>query len=111
MAKKRSSSSKSGAAKRRKGPGGQQPKRFPLQQIHELLKSKFPSGVVKPEAAVFLTAILEYLSVEFLELSANVARSRERDGDKLTVTLQDTLSAIKSDPEITELLEKVKKKG
>ncbi|GFT37511.1 histone H2A [Nephila pilipes] len=110
MAKGRKrSSSNGGTTTKRRSSLTQQAKRFPLQKIHELLKSKFPRGTVKPEAAVFLTAILEYLSVEFLELSANVARSRKTDQGPLTVTLQDTMHAIKSDPEIMELLEKVKK--
>ncbi|KAF8764115.1 uncharacterized protein LOC129973050 [Argiope bruennichi] len=85
-----------------------QTKRFPLQKIQDMLTRKF-SGTVKPEAAVFLTAILEYLSVEILELSANVARNRSNNPTAaLKLTLGDTLEAIESDPEIKELIVKVK---
>ncbi|GIY72744.1 histone H2A [Caerostris extrusa] len=109
FSKKRSPSGKPGSTpKRQKESEIRQTKRFPLQKIHELMQRKF-NGTVKPEASVFLTAILEYLSVEILELSANVARGHNTNNGTIKLALEDTLEAIESDSEIRQLLDKVRK--
>ncbi|GBN56970.1 hypothetical protein AVEN_97456-1 [Araneus ventricosus] len=85
-------------------------KRFPIQDIHKLLETKFPGGTVKAEGAVYLTGILEYLAAEILELSVNVARDRTNGRSTgLKVTLEDMLQAIESDENIKELIDKVRK--
>jgi len=53
-------------------------------------------------AAIFLAAVLEYLSAEILELSGNVAR----DNKKGTISTKHVLLAISKDPEIKFLLYK-----
>ncbi|GIY54249.1 histone H2A [Caerostris darwini] len=111
--RKRSASSKSGPSAKRVTPSTRssamhREKRFPMDKIHELLERKFPSGNVKAEAAVFLTAVLEYLAIEILELSTNVARSRSGGKDGVKVTLQDMLQAIEADAETKELIDKVR---
>ncbi|XP_055943503.1 histone H2A-like [Argiope bruennichi] len=86
-----------------------QTKRFPVQQIHELLETKFPGGTVKAEAAVYLTGVLEYVAAEILELSANAARTRcSGKSGQFKVALEDMISAIDSDIEIKELTDKVR---
>ncbi|GBM30351.1 hypothetical protein AVEN_21470-1 [Araneus ventricosus] len=84
--------------------------RFPVQMIHDMLVRKFTSGTVKKEAAVMLTAVLEYLSAEILELSVNVARNRSNSQTgALKVTLGDTMEAIETDPEMKELIARARK--
>ncbi|GBM36337.1 hypothetical protein AVEN_212892-1 [Araneus ventricosus] len=86
-------------------------KRFPVQMIHDvLLVRKFTSGTVKKEAAVFLTAVMEYLSCEILELTANVARNRSNSQDEALKVIQaGILEAVETDHEMKELIVRVKK--
>ncbi|GBM15963.1 hypothetical protein AVEN_108563-1 [Araneus ventricosus] len=56
-------------------------KPFSVQMIRDMLVRKFTSGTVKKEAAVFSTAVLEYVSAEILELLVNVARNRSNHRD------------------------------
>ncbi|CAL1276565.1 unnamed protein product, partial [Larinioides sclopetarius] len=117
MAKRKASSSPDSKAEKAKKPEKKEPKsaagnskapdehgnRFPVQMIHDMLTKKFASGTVKKEAAVMLTAVLEYLSTEILEMSANVARNRSNgQAEVLKVTQADVLEAIETDQEMKE---------
>ena len=56
--------------------------------------------IVEDEAAVYLSAVLEYMSAELLELSGNAAR----DNEKERITPPHLQLAVVHDPELRELL-------
>ncbi len=45
--------------------------------LHALEKKEY-AEIIEDEAAVYLAAVLEYISAELLEVSGNVARDRKR---------------------------------
>ena len=87
--------------------------RFPIRSIRGILQQYLPRGTVKLEAAILLAYVLEYLSVEMLEQSANAASSRigpfrMDDEEPIEVKEEDFSTAVRRNPEIRELLNKVK---
>ncbi|GBO44850.1 hypothetical protein AVEN_21891-1 [Araneus ventricosus] len=65
-------------------------------------------GTVKKEAAVFSTAVLEYVSAEILELLVNVARNRSNSqAGALKVTLADIMETIETDHEMKDLIARI----
>ncbi|GBN04058.1 hypothetical protein AVEN_100652-1 [Araneus ventricosus] len=49
---------------------------FPVARIKTMLKAKNFASRISDTGAVFLTAVLEYLTAEILELSLNVANGQ-----------------------------------
>ncbi|GFY44298.1 histone H2A [Trichonephila inaurata madagascariensis] len=49
--------------------------RFPVARIRAMLKAKSFAQRVSDTGAVFLTAVLQYLAAEILEVSLNAART------------------------------------
>ncbi|GBN89685.1 hypothetical protein AVEN_104938-1 [Araneus ventricosus] len=83
----------------------------------QLLKTAFPQGRVYPSVPLFLSAVLEYLAVEMLELASNKAHDRKiarasRSGESRSyrITLEDLLHGIYSDDELKILVDTVFKK-
>ncbi|XP_054720642.1 histone H2A-beta, sperm-like [Uloborus diversus] len=104
----RTSSSKSPASKRQRLSSRRPDVSFPIGEVHQLLESKFTSGRVRSEAAVFLTAIIEYVAAELLELAINHARSRTGSTKKATqLTPEDIDYVIAQDPALKELFERI----
>lgn len=76
---------------------------FPIAKVEKLIrentKQKLSSGV-----SVFMTAVIEYLCAEILELSGNVSR----DLRTIRITPRNIFFAVDTDDELSKLLEKLK---
>lgn len=83
---------------------------IPTRTLHQILEQHSPSGVVEGEAALFLSAVLEYLTAEVLECTVNAARTRiglECD-NTVQVKVEDMETAIGNNPELNQLMDKVR---
>src|SRR5205814_1825477 len=76
---------------------------FPVERCKKIM---YKSGAkrIGRSAAVYLAAVLEYLSLEILELSGNSARER----GKSTIKTRDLFLVVANDPELRELLHHLK---
>lgn len=84
---------------------------FSTRDIHEILQQYSLTGVVEAEAALLLSTVLEYLTAEIMEGTANAARTRiglERD-EMVIVKVEDMQTAIANNPELKDLVDKVRK--
>lgn len=73
---------------------------FPVGRIKNLLKDNEYNLEVGVGAAVYLAAVLEYLSAELTELSGNVAR----DDRKMRILPRHIEKAVREDEELTGML-------
>lgn len=77
---------------------------FPVDKILKRLRiGKRAKRMVKPEAAVFVAAVIEYLCVEVLELSGDVAHQAKR----LRITPRHLQLAIRTDEELNVVFKDV----
>lgn len=73
---------------------------FKICTTHSLIKKYITNdNSVFEDATVFLTAVLEYIALEILELSGNHAR----DNKKIQITPRDIFVIIKNDVELKQL--------
>ncbi|XP_068601248.1 histone H2A.J-like [Brachionichthys hirsutus] len=73
---------------------------FPVGRIHRLLKRGNYAERVGNGAAVYLSAVLEYLCAEILELSGNASR----DNKKQRIAPRHILLAVRNDEELNRML-------
>lgn len=81
---------------------------FPVKAIHEYMESNLPGKTVDPQAAIFLTGVIEYLAAEIMELTINCRRSKSKGKASARVTAEDVDEAIESDPDLMLLMERVR---
>ncbi|XP_010195746.2 histone H2A-beta, sperm-like [Colius striatus] len=73
---------------------------FPVGRVYRLLKKGNYADRIGPGAAIYLAAVLEYLSAEILELSGNAARENK----KAKITPRHIQLAVRNDDELNSLL-------
>ncbi|KAM8853356.1 histone H2A-like [Synchiropus picturatus] len=73
---------------------------FPVGRIHRLLRRGGYADRVGNGAAVYLSAILEYLCAEILELAGNASH----DNKKHRIAPRHILLAVRNDEELNKLL-------
>ena len=75
---------------------------FSIPRVENIIRDNF-NGRVSETAAIYLTAILEYISSELLELSGNAAR----DNKKIIIQPKHLMMAIENDIELKYLAKAV----
>eukprot|EP00403_Amphidinium_massartii_P032012 CAMPEP_0178437800 /NCGR_PEP_ID=MMETSP0689_2-20121128/35208_1 /TAXON_ID=160604 /ORGANISM="Amphidinium massartii, Strain CS-259" /LENGTH=226 /DNA_ID=CAMNT_0020060071 /DNA_START=86 /DNA_END=766 /DNA_ORIENTATION=+ len=83
-----------------KGKSGRAGLEFPVARIHRYLKKYLPiNGIVGAHSAVFVTAVLEYLVAEILEVCSNLP------GKKFSrITPRHLMMGIKTDTELNTVV-------
>ncbi|GIY33762.1 histone H2A.2 [Caerostris darwini] len=75
---------------------------FPVARIRAMLRAKNFAHRISDTGAVFLTAVLQYLTTEVLELSLNIARQNQ--GSRIYP--EHIEKALKNDKELMPLFRK-----
>jgi histone H2A len=76
---------------------------FPVGRLHRYLKEGRYGDRVGQGAPVFMAAVLEYLTVEVLELAGNAAR----DNKKTRISPRHIMLAVRNDEELNVLLSNI----
>jgi histone H2A len=71
---------------------------FPVGRIHRQLKRKF-NGPITETSSVYLTGVLEYLTREVLDASANITRLQKRK----RITSRSIYLGLQADKDLKEL--------
>ncbi|VDP95970.1 unnamed protein product [Trichobilharzia regenti] len=99
----RGKGAKSSAKNAKKSRSTRSGLQFPVGRVHRLLRHGNYAERVGAGAPVYLTAVLEYLTAEVLELAGNAAR----DNKKTRIVPRHLQLAIRNDEELNTLLGKV----
>ena len=76
---------------------------FPVSRVYRYLRRGRYANRISSGASVYLTAVLEYLSAEILELAGNAAR----DNKRMNIIPRHIQLAVRNDDELDELLSHV----
>ncbi|NWR71366.1 H2A protein, partial [Centropus unirufus] len=76
---------------------------FSVGRVYRLLRNGNYANRVSPGAAVYLAAVLEYLSAEIIELAGNAAQENR----KARITPRHIQLAVRSDEELNKLCSSV----
>lgn len=80
---------------------------FPVGRVSNIIRKHMTSERLTNTAPVYLSAVLEYITAEILELAGNGAR----DMKKIRINTRHILLAIKNDYELNKLFSKVTLSG
>lgn len=72
---------------------------FPISRIGRSLKIKSKMKRCGESSAIYLAAVLEYVTAEIMELGGNICR----DSKRKRLTPEDISMAIRGDPELAKL--------
>ncbi|XP_054044175.1 histone H2A-beta, sperm-like [Rissa tridactyla] len=72
---------------------------FPVGRVHRLLRMGNYADRISPGAAIYLAAVLEYLSAEMLELAGNAAQENK----KTRILPRHIQLAVRNDDELNKL--------
>ncbi|NWI71363.1 H2AL protein, partial [Todus mexicanus] len=72
---------------------------FPVGRVYRFLKRGNYAERIGPGAAIYLAAVLEYLTAEILELAGNAARENK----KTRIVPRHIQLAVRSDDELNKL--------
>ncbi|XP_009932869.1 uncharacterized protein LOC104329445 [Opisthocomus hoazin] len=100
--KKQAVASKSGAAPK-KTKSAKAGLTFSVGRVYRLLKRGNYTDRISPGAAIYLTAVLEYLSAEILELAGNAARENK----KARIVPRHIQLAVRNDDELNKVFSRV----
>ncbi|NXN56824.1 H2A2B protein, partial [Rynchops niger] len=73
---------------------------FPVSRVYRLLRMGSYADRISPGAAIYLAAVLEYLSAEILELAGNAAQENK----KTRILPRHIQLAVRNDDELNKLL-------
>ncbi|XP_074757235.1 histone H2A-like [Athene noctua] len=76
---------------------------FPVGRVHRLLRRGNYASRIGPGAAIFLAAVLEYLTAEVLELAGNAAQENK----KARILPRHIQLAVRNDEELNKLFSSV----
>lgn len=74
---------------------------MPVSRINRSMKIQSNMKRVGGSAPVYMTAVMEFIAAEILELSGNETRS---DKKRKQITLEDVLAAVRKDDELNQWL-------
>lgn len=76
---------------------------MPVSRIERNLKKGRYANRISPGSAVYMAAVLEYLTAEMMEMAGNAARDNKRG----RIAPRHLMMAIRNDEEMSELLKDV----
>ncbi|XP_015903887.1 uncharacterized protein [Parasteatoda tepidariorum] len=104
MPPKKKSVKKTTKRKRSGSSSGKNPFHFDLQKIHNKIQSNF-EGEIDPKATIYLTAVLQYVAAEVIEVSGNKAREKKGGKKSFVIKEEDVRTALQSDEDLKKLME------
>ncbi|XP_054240139.1 histone H2A, sperm-like [Indicator indicator] len=99
LGKKRTAADKTGAAVK-KNASARAGLQFPVGRVYRFLKRGNYAKRISLGAAIYLTAVQEYLSAEILEMAGNAAHASK----KVRIAPRHIMLAVRNDDEMNKLL-------